>query len=238
MATPSKEQKDALLKAGTWAEFTLHVEELKRTMRPAAALTSALERYLPAGSPVVTAAGRSYDPPGVPVSETKPTETKPTEGALRKQGTRKPSGRAAAPPASVKRWTGESDISDWIGKEASTSECIRWVARFVDVMGVTPEHCPDPQAWNVLKLCREFPAFKCKFFDTIWTKTIEKVSADNDSPKVMDGQPVVDHIERIQGLSLRILRGSSEVEHRIHNPGVAGSSPAPATNGESLRRQA
>ena len=234
MATPSKEQKAALLKAGAWAEFTLHVEELKRTMRPAAALTSALERYLPAGSPVVTAAGRSYDPPGVPVSETKPTETKPTEGALLKQGTRKRSSRAAAPPASVEC----VDISEWIDKHATTVECIRWVARYMDVMGVTPDLCPDPTAWALLRMCREYPQFKVEFYKTMWTKTIEKISADDGDVKVMDGQPVVDHIERIQGLSLRILRGSSAEEHRIHNPGVAGSTPAPATNDESLRRQA
>lgn len=227
MATPSKEQKASLLKAGTWAEFTLHVEELERTMTPAAALRNALERYLPAGSPVVAAAGRSYEPPGAPV-----IEANPTEGALRKQGTRKPACRAPAPPASVERWTGESDISDWIGKEAPTAECIRWVARFVDVMGVTPEHCPDPQAWNLLKLCREFPAFKCKFFDTIWTKTIEKVAPDDGEKGVMDGQPIVDHIERIRSVGLRLLRGSSEVERRTHNPDVVGSSPAPATNEE------
>lgn len=228
MATPSKEQKASLLKAGTWAEFTLHVEELKRTMTPAAALRNALERYLPAGSPVVAAAGRSYEPPGAPVSE-----TKPTEGALRKQGTRKPAGRAPAPPASVKGGGVELiSISAFSDSESSVAENLRWLYDNMCVEEACPGNCPSSGAWAHLVELRSNPTLRHAFYNQTYTKMLPKTSEDEGNAKVMDGQPIVDHIERIRGIGLRLLRGSSEVERRTHNPDVVGSSPAPATNEE------
>jgi len=116
------------------------------------------------------------------------------------------------------------------GKTATSADCIRWVARYMDVADVEATDAPDPTAWGLLRMCRESPAFKVEFYKSMYTKTIDKGEAGSSLDAPVDGQPTMDLIGQILKAKEQSLRGSSEVERRVHNPEVAGSNPVPATN--------
>lgn len=234
MATLTPKHKEALLNAGLWADFCVLVEELKRTMTPTAATTEALGRLLPDGcEAAIPEPERSYDPTEAPDDVTPPQPgggdrpRKPPES-------QKQAGSAPAPrrPVSGQVVMGKGDVTTAMfrGKKASTLEVIQWVADNLELVDVTPAMCPRSSAWTVLKMCRDYPSFKVEFVKTYLTKTVEKITPDDGKKTELDGQPTIDMIDRIMEAGRAALRGSSEVEHRIHNPAVAGSSPAPATN--------
>ena len=65
-------------------------------------------------------------------------------------------------------------MADFAGKQTGTAECIRWVARYMDVVDVKPADCPDSMAWSMLQECRNSPLFRFEFYKSILPRTIEK----------------------------------------------------------------
>ncbi len=85
------------------------------------------------------------------------------------------------------------------GKAAGEPEVVRWVARNIDNADPSPEECPDPFAWTLLRDCRSNPAFRQFFVEKLWSKLIPSRSQlDATTTAVMDGKPTIDLIRRIQ----------------------------------------
>ena len=85
------------------------------------------------------------------------------------------------------------------GRMAGEPEIARWVARNIDNPDARPADCPDPFAWTLLRMCRESPAFTLMFVKDIWIKLLISEAKRDDGE--MDGQHVLDLIERIRAIS-------------------------------------
>lgn len=83
-------------------------------------------------------------------------------------------------------------------KSATENEIVRWVARNIDNPHPNAGECPDPFAWTLLRQCRD-QGLTAWFIEKLWGKlvSIRKTEDERDS-KILDGQPTVDLIERIQ----------------------------------------
>lgn len=124
------------------------------------------------------------------------------------------------------------------GKTANEPDIVRWVARNIDNPRVTPADCPDPFAWTLLRQCRdpENKGMVVFFIERLWAKLLPPRSQleDPDHEKVIDGQPMIDMIDRIREISEE-AEATSRGEGvgfpvGAHTSGDAGSIPAPATN--------
>ena len=85
------------------------------------------------------------------------------------------------------------------GHTADEPEIIRWVARNIDNAAVTPEDCPDPFAWTLLRQLRANPLLLAFFIEKLWAKLLPSRSAQekSDEDSVIDGTPTIELIERI-----------------------------------------
>lgn len=89
------------------------------------------------------------------------------------------------------------------GKTAMEPEVARWVARNIDNPAASPEDCPDPFAWTLLRMCRENPGFALMFVKDIWTKLLVLQAKQGDAGGAdgeIDGVPTLKLIERIRVL--------------------------------------
>jgi len=121
--------------------------------------------------------------------------------------------------------------ADLAGKTASEPEIVRWVARNIDNPVPSPDTCPDPFAWTLLRECRSNPAFLNFFIEKLWSKLIPSRSQleAQDDGRVVDGQPVLDMIARIRTISVNCGSGEGAgIPTEAHDLGRAGSIPAPA----------
>lgn len=94
--------------------------------------------------------------------------------------------------------------ADFANKEASEVEIIRWVARWMEVLDVTPAECPDAAAWALRNQCLENPVFKFEFWKTMYPKIIPSrglLDGDGDKPAV-DGVPQVEMIDKLLAAKL------------------------------------
>lgn len=99
-------------------------------------------------------------------------------------------------PASVDDNFG-SMLSDFGERECSILDQVLWVARYMDILDVPKELCPDPAAWSLLVACRESPQFRSDFWTRMYAKAIpsrikesSEFSGDN-----FDGKEEVDLCE-------------------------------------------
>lgn len=157
------------------------------------------------------------------------------EMALAEASAAAPAARDAFPCDGVAAVTADDSGSlpmapaELAGRMASEPEVARWVARNIDNMGATAAECPDPFAWTLLRMCRDSGAFRLMFVKDIWMKLLVSEAKRDEGGAAgdveLDGQQVLDLIGRIRGIasgeSVGVSAGS-------HNPGVAGSIPAPA----------
>lgn len=102
----------------------------------------------------------------------------------------------ASVPASVDNNFG-SMLSDFGDRECSILDQVLWVARYMDILDVPKELCPDPAAWSLLVACRESPQFRSDFWTRMYAKAIpsrikesSEFSGDN-----FDGKEEVDLCE-------------------------------------------
>ena len=102
----------------------------------------------------------------------------------------------ASVPASVDDNFG-SMLSDFGERECSILDQVLWVARYMDILDVPKELCPDPAAWSLLVACRESPQFRSDFWTRMYAKAIpsrikesSEFSGDN-----FDGKEEVDLCE-------------------------------------------
>lgn len=87
------------------------------------------------------------------------------------------------------------------GKKAGEAAILRWVARNIDNPAPDPAECPDPFAWTMLRHCKRSPEFCAFFIEKLWAKLIPSRSQlDSTGPKVLDGKPTIELIERIQAM--------------------------------------
>ncbi len=86
------------------------------------------------------------------------------------------------------------------GKTAMEPEVARYVARNIDNPAPSPEDCPDPFAWTLLRMCRENPAFALMFVKDIWVKLLIQQAKQDDAggDEKMDGTPTLELIQRIR----------------------------------------
>lgn len=90
----------------------------------------------------------------------------------------------------------------WDGKEASEVECIRWVARNMDVLNVRAEDCPDPMAWSLLQRCRTNASFAEDFWKSMFTKIVpNKRDLGEGVEGEMDGEPQLETIEKVKQMA-------------------------------------
>lgn len=96
------------------------------------------------------------------------------------------------------------------GHTADEPEIIRWVARNIDNAAVTPEDCPDPFAWTLLRQLRANPALLAFFIEKLWAKLLPSRSAQekSDGDSVIDGTPTIELIERIVRIRDRVKQDS------------------------------
>ena len=88
------------------------------------------------------------------------------------------------------------------GRSASEAEVVRWVARHIDDDQVSPDDCPDPCAWTLLRQCRQTPGFVSFFFQQVWTKLLpSRAQIESDSGVTLDGSAVSALINRIESLA-------------------------------------
>lgn len=104
--------------------------------------------------------------------------------------------KANAVKASVDNNFG-SMLSDFGERECSILDQVLWVARYMDILDVPKELCPDPAAWSLLVACRESPQFRSDFWTRMYAKAIpsrikesSEFSGDN-----FDGKEEVDLCE-------------------------------------------
>ena len=90
-----------------------------------------------------------------------------------------------------------SMLSDFGERECSILDQVLWVARYMDILDVPKELCPDPAAWSLLVACRESPQFRSDFWTRMYAKAIpsrikesSEFSGDN-----FDGKEEVDLCE-------------------------------------------
>lgn len=96
------------------------------------------------------------------------------------------------------------------GRTADEPAIVRWVARNVDGEA-DPATCPDPFAWTLLRECRETPGFVADHFLPLWAKLIPPRSQlEQAGPKVQDGQPVIELIDRIVGHARKARESAAE----------------------------
>ena len=97
------------------------------------------------------------------------------------------------------------------GKAASEPEIARWVARNIDNADASPDDCPDPFAWTLLRLCRDNPGYVHVFIKDIWTKLMVSETRRQDTARPdgeIDGTPTIELIARIQAMSDAAKAGS------------------------------
>lgn len=219
--------------SGRWPDFVHMKAELKSQGVPnVQAHRQAIAHFL--GSAAVKVAGRPRkqksepDLPEAPLTALAPEVPSPVPAPVAVGGDalNRPGAPIPIEPA---------NLADFGGREASTAECIRWVARYMDVSDVSPKDCPDPAAWSLLCACRRSPLVTASFWQNTWPKTIEKadLSGDRDEGAV-DGSKTVGMIEKIMGLALASIEqsrdGEARTSHLTHAQETAGSNPAPATS--------
>ena len=99
------------------------------------------------------------------------------------------------------------------GRTASELEIVRWVARSIDDIGVSPLDCPDPFAWTLLRTCRSDPRERAAFIEKLWSKLIPSRSQlETGGSKDLDGKVTVDLLERIQAFRDAATGGAKVVE--------------------------
>ena len=146
--------------SGKWPEFVHFREELVAAgAKPADANRDALAKFL--GGPAQTAVGEEMAARHGP-------NIGPVVAANLDRLAKPPS--LPSPSSCVVPVT----MADFAGKQAGTAECIRWVARHMDIVDVLPADCPDPMAWSMLQECRRAPLFRFEFYKSILPKTIER----------------------------------------------------------------
>lgn len=61
------------------------------------------------------------------------------------------------------------DAAVFEGRDCSVPDAIRWVAANIFVVGVSPETCPGPTAWNLLQWSRVHPD---DFYSSLFPKLV------------------------------------------------------------------
>lgn len=86
------------------------------------------------------------------------------------------------------------------GRQTVEPEVARWVARNIDNADASPEDCPDPFAWTLLRMCRANSAFSLMFVKDIWTKLLATEAKRQDRSRTdgdYDGKPTVELIDQL-----------------------------------------
>jgi hypothetical protein len=119
-------------------------------------------------------------------------------------------------PAPSKRKKGDIDyepalLRDFAGKEAKEVDIIRWVARSMDVLDITPEQAPDAAAWSLLQQCRSDPSFRTDFWKSMYTKIIpnRNLLDDEKGDSDVDGTPEAEMIDKL--IAIRVLAKKGEI---------------------------
>ena len=146
---------------GCWPAFVHYREELiAKGDKPVVANKAALLKYL--GKPVDGFANDQVVTP-------EPSSPDAVSGDI--PTVLVPSPTFSGPLSKVKKVV---VMADFAGKQAGTAECIRWVARHMDLEDVTAADCPDSMAWSMLMECRRTPLFRFEFYKSVLPRTIEK----------------------------------------------------------------
>lgn len=220
MAKVPDELKKKLIASGKWPDFVREKTELiAGGVKSSEATRQCLDKFLGAGAP------GSTDNPATP----KQCDTEPRR--LLNQFEKALLSVTGNSPAPKKPGIEMHLKADFAGKECSTAESLRWVARNVRAMDVEPKDAPDAAAWNLLCDLRQSPMLAAEFWKSMWTKTIEKGDLENgaDDGKI-DGTPTIELIGRLTVMRETASRGGPVEGRRVHDPEVAGSIPASATN--------
>ncbi len=203
MSKVREDHKKALMDSGKWPDFVHYRDGLRAGgMKPSEATRQAVDKFLGTGAPGT----------GDAIPTTKPRDIEP-------------------PCPTVQPDNGLHDKADFAGKECSTAESLRWVARNLRALDVKVSDAPDAAAWNLLNAYRKSPMLECEFWKSMWMKTVEKGDLDGgkDDGKI-DGSETLGLISRLMDLRDSVSRGGPVEGRRVHDPEITGSTPVSATN--------
>lgn len=135
----------------------------------------------------------------------------------------------------------DEEHAEFMGRKADVISIYAWVG---DHLGVPARRlkileAPSPVAWNLLMDARRTSVRKSEFLDKSYSKLLpSRANLDDSGVGVVDGMHIVEAIDRLVAIRVGAEgSGVAQLEARgVHDPEVAGSSPAPATVALTGRR--
>ena len=115
------------------------------------------------------------------------------------EGQRAPVHSEAPPPIPKDRQAVPGNV--FVGKSASLTVIVEWVAKNLCIVDVCPEDAPDPEAWAMLVSARESNANQLKFWDIRAKMLPTKAEMDHAKRKADRGEPVLKLIAAVQAAS-------------------------------------
>lgn len=97
---------------------------------------------------------------------------------------------------------GETDAAEFASGNASTPECVSWVAKNMMIRNVSPTDAPSSEAWSMLCWAKRNNQNEAQFWGQIYTKLLpSRNQLDADERFKDDGRKVLGIIERLKGES-------------------------------------
>lgn len=176
MAKINSQLKERLLSSGRWPDFVRRRDELRASGKS------------PIEANRISEAEFSGESPSSSVSV---------------QKVKKSAFVVSVPVSSIPTSDFGSMLSDFGGRESSILDQVLWVARYMDILDVPKELCPDPAAWSLLMACRESPAFRSDFWTKMYAKAIPSriKESEDDGDGKFDGKEEVDLCEELLSAS-------------------------------------
>lgn len=94
---------------------------------------------------------------------------------------------------------GEVEAEVFIGGDASTPECVSWVAKHMMVSDPNPENAPSSEAWSMLCWAKRNNQNEAQFWGQIYTKLMpSRNQLESEGKYKDDGRRVLGIIDRLK----------------------------------------